>query len=106
MSLSINAVTGACKFANTDKVEPSRSPTARANLVAADGGVFAFGDAVFEGSLGGRTLSAPITAIALSPTGDGYWLVGSDGLGARISSTPRDRWYSWMSPPIRSVRSS
>ena len=32
-------------------------------LVASDGGVFAFGDAMFGGSLGGLHLDAPITAI-------------------------------------------
>jgi hypothetical protein len=48
-------------------------------LVAADGGVFAFGDAQFFGSLGGRPLNAPIVGIAATPSGDGYWLVGADG---------------------------
>jgi hypothetical protein len=33
-------------------------------LVARDGGVFAFGDAPFDGSLGGRRLNAPIVATA------------------------------------------
>jgi hypothetical protein len=31
--------------------------------VAADGGVFAFGDAKFDGSMGGTTLHAPIVGI-------------------------------------------
>ena len=48
-------------------------------LVAADGGVFTFGDATFHGSTGGRTLSAPIVGIAATPSGHGYWLVASDG---------------------------
>ncbi|MGH9157393.1 MAG: hypothetical protein ACRD1K_16500, partial [Acidimicrobiales bacterium] len=48
-------------------------------LVASDGGVFAFGDAPFLGSTGGRTLASPIVATASTPSGKGYWLVASDG---------------------------
>jgi len=47
-------------------------------LVAADGGVFAFGDAGFYGSMGGRHLNAPIVGIA-STGGAGYYLGGRDG---------------------------
>lgn len=46
---------------------------------ASDGGVFSFGDAVFHGSMGGVSLSAPVVGIAARPQGDGYWLTGSDG---------------------------
>ena len=46
---------------------------------ASDGGVFAFGDANFYGSMGGQSLSAPVSGIAARPQGDGYWLTGSDG---------------------------
>lgn len=48
-------------------------------LAAADGGVFAFGDAIDAGGLGGGPLNAPIVAIAPTPTGLGYWLFASDG---------------------------
>ncbi len=48
-------------------------------LVGSDGGVFAFGDAAFCGSMGGSHLRRPIVGIAATPTGKGYWLVGSDG---------------------------
>jgi hypothetical protein len=48
-------------------------------LVAADGGVFRFGDASFHGSLGGVKLAAPIVAIVLTPDGGGYQLTGNDG---------------------------
>jgi beta-lactamase class A len=48
-------------------------------VVAADGGVFAFGDANFEGSAAGGHLNAPIVGMAVTPTGRGYWLVASDG---------------------------
>ena len=48
-------------------------------LVAADGGVFAFGDAPFYGSMAGKHLNAPIVGMAATPTGYGYWLVAADG---------------------------
>ncbi len=48
-------------------------------LVAADGGVFSYGNAGFHGSTGGRPLSSPIVGIAPTPSGGGYWLVGADG---------------------------
>ncbi len=46
-------------------------------LASADGGVFAFGDAPFHGSIGGTVLDKPIVAIEVEP--GGYWLVASDG---------------------------
>jgi hypothetical protein len=36
-------------------------------LVASDGGVFAFGDARFFGSMGGHTLDAPVFSMAPTP---------------------------------------
>ena len=48
-------------------------------LAGIDGGVFAFGDAGFFGSMGGKRLNQPIVAMAPSPSGRGYWLVASDG---------------------------
>ena len=47
--------------------------------VAADGGVFAFGNARFEGSMGGQHLNAPIVGVAPTSDGSGYWEVASDG---------------------------
>jgi hypothetical protein len=47
--------------------------------VAADGGIFSFGDAQFFGSTGAVTLNQPIVGMAASPTGQGYWFVASDG---------------------------
>ena len=48
-------------------------------LVASDGGVFTYGDASFEGSLGGTHLNSPIVGMASTPDGQGYWLVAADG---------------------------
>jgi hypothetical protein len=48
-------------------------------LAAADGGVFAFGDARFFGSEGGTPLNAPVVGIASTPDGGGYWLAAADG---------------------------
>ena len=48
-------------------------------LVAADGGVFSYGDATFYGSTGGITLNQPIVGIASTADGKGYWLVAADG---------------------------
>ena len=47
--------------------------------VASDGGVFASGDAGFDGSMGGTALAAPVVGMAAAPDGHGYWLVASDG---------------------------
>jgi hypothetical protein len=41
--------------------------------------VFAFGDAVVRGSLGGQKLNSPIVAVAATTTGEGYWLFAADG---------------------------
>ena len=47
--------------------------------VAADGGLFAFGDATFYGSMGGQALARPVVGMATTPGGKGYWEVASDG---------------------------
>ena len=48
-------------------------------FVSSDGGIFAFGDAAFRGSMGGSPLNKPIVGMAATPDGGGYWLVASDG---------------------------
>ena len=49
-------------------------------LVAADGGVFGFGNAHYYGSLAVSThLNRAIVGIAATADGRGYWLVSSDG---------------------------
>jgi GH25 family lysozyme M1 (1,4-beta-N-acetylmuramidase) len=48
-------------------------------IVASDGGIFAFGNAGFYGSLGGQTLNSPVVGMARMPNNDGYRLVAGDG---------------------------
>ena len=48
-------------------------------LVAGDGGVFAFGNAPFYGSMAGHPLASPIVGMAGTPGGTGYYLVAADG---------------------------
>jgi hypothetical protein len=48
-------------------------------LAASDGGVFAFGDAGFYGSLGNTLLNQPVVGMTATQDGKGYWLVASDG---------------------------
>ncbi len=61
-------------------VAVARTPTALGGwIAAADGGVFAYGDAKFYGSMGGVRLNQPIVGMAATPTGRGYWLVARDG---------------------------
>ncbi|HUP85658.1 MAG TPA: hypothetical protein VM143_08325 [Acidimicrobiales bacterium] len=49
-------------------------------MVAADGGIFTFGDRTFHGSTGDIKLNKPIVGGATDKgTYDGYWIVASDG---------------------------
>ena len=48
-------------------------------LASSDGQVFAYGDALFYGSVGATALNKPVVAMAATPDGKGYWLVASDG---------------------------
>jgi hypothetical protein len=47
--------------------------------VAKDGGIFAYGDAVFDGSTGSIHLNQPVVGIAPYGNDAGYWLVAKDG---------------------------
>ena len=47
--------------------------------VAADGGVFSFGDAHFYGSAADLRVGQPFVGMAATPDGGGYWLVAEDG---------------------------
>ncbi|HTZ09271.1 MAG TPA: SpoIID/LytB domain-containing protein [Acidimicrobiales bacterium] len=48
-------------------------------MAGTDGGVFAFGAAPFDGSLGAVKLAAPVVGMAGGPGGAGYWMVAADG---------------------------
>lgn len=50
-------------------------------VTGTDGGVFAFGDAVFYGSLPAARIqaTAPVVGMARTPDDGGYWLIGADG---------------------------
>jgi hypothetical protein len=48
-------------------------------LVASDGGIFAYGDAAFDGSTGSLRLAMPIVGMAGYGNDAGYWLVARDG---------------------------
>ena len=63
--------------------------------MGSDGGVFAFGDARFAGSMAGVRLNAPIEGIAASPNGHGYWTVASDGEDT-ISTNVTGTWNTVM----------
>ncbi len=58
---------------------PSPAPSSAYDLVASDGGLFAFGGAGFYGSTGSLVLNRPVVGMAATPDGKGYWLVASDG---------------------------
>ncbi len=58
---------------------PLNRPSTGYWLMAADGGVFTFGDAEFKGSAGSLRLDQPIVGAAIPDSGRGYWLVAADG---------------------------
>jgi hypothetical protein len=49
------------------------------SFVAADGGIFAYGDSTFYGSLGGEPLKRPIVSMADIPANTGYWMTDDNG---------------------------
>ena len=58
---------------------PPAPCTAGYRTVAADGGMFTFGTASFQGSAGSIRLNSPVVGMAGTPAGPGYWLVAKDG---------------------------
>ena len=48
-------------------------------VVAPDGGIFAFGNAGYYGSMGGHPLNQPIVGMAAKKDNSGYWMVARDG---------------------------
>ncbi len=57
---------------------PTLDDDAAYRLVAADGGLFSYGGAPFDGS-GAAKRGGPIAAMATDPATDGYWEAGADG---------------------------
>ena len=47
--------------------------------MASDGGIFAYGDADFQGSTGNIALNRPVVGMAVDLATGGYWLVATDG---------------------------
>ncbi len=85
-SVTISGDTFASQFAQYGLQSNWFSVTSQASggvggywLVATDGGVFSFGNAVFHGSAGNIKLTKPVVGMASTPDGGGYWLVASDG---------------------------
>ena len=72
---------------------PSRCRDVDPGGVASDGGIFAFGDTQFYGSMGGVRLNEPVMPMAPDPDGVGYWLVASDG---RIFGSTRRSTARWV----------
>src|SRR5665213_2357128 len=80
LNTSVAAIVATSNQTTHNRVSMARSADSKGYwIVATDGGVFSFGDAVFYGSMGGQHLNAPMVGMAARPQGDGYWLVGSDG---------------------------
>ena len=62
-------------------LQPERAPVLDPGVLeaATDGGIFAYGNAPFFGSMGGQRLARPVVGIAATPDRRGYWEVASDG---------------------------
>jgi hypothetical protein len=65
--------------ASAGAAAPAASQTASAWLVAADGSVHTWGDALWCGPAGRLPNRAAPVGIAAAPSGNGYWVVSSDG---------------------------
>jgi hypothetical protein len=58
-------------------------------MIGANGGVYAFGDAQYAGSLPGLGISVSnVVGLALSPSGKGYWMVANNGAVYAFGDAP------------------
>ena len=74
-------------------------------MVASDGGVFAFGDARFEGSCPGiGGCSGAAVAVMPTPAGNGYWLVTQTGNVYAFGDAPTTAHPGTGSPVTSAVR--
>jgi hypothetical protein len=78
-ALALTAVTTLSTVAGRPHQAGASTPVHAYWLVATDGGIFAFGDAGFHGSMGAVRLNKPVVGMAPTADGGGYWLVASDG---------------------------
>jgi hypothetical protein len=79
-ALTVNAAPNSPPPASPPPPTPPVTTSQQGYLsVAADGGIFNYGNAAFYGSMGGQHLNAPIEGMAEAPHGGGYWEVASDG---------------------------
>jgi hypothetical protein len=77
--IATNTITvNACSAATPPPVSYSPN-TSSYWMASADGGIFSYGSAPFEGSIGGHVLNQPIVGMAEDPATGGYWEVAADG---------------------------
>ena len=71
-------------------------------IAFSDGGVFAYGDARFAGSMGGHPLAAKVVGMARTPDSGGYWLVGADGGVFALGGAPfaGSMAGQWLAAPV------
>ena len=79
--ISIPTTTTTTSPPATTSPPPATSPRFEQGyeLVASDGGIFNFGKAQFDGSMGGGSLRQPVVGMATDVRTGGYWEVASDG---------------------------
>jgi len=77
--VTVRAALLAVAFGATVAVVPTTAPAAAAGSPDVAGQPVAFGDAGLFGSMGGQPLAASVVSMATTPSGQGYWLVASDG---------------------------
>ena len=73
-------------------------------LIASDGGLFAYGDAAFHGSLGSSPPPTPIVGVAPSTDGGGYWMLEANGTVHAFGDSPAVG-ISAASPGLAAMRS-
>ncbi len=71
-----------CNCQRIDEVGSIRRTPTGAQIIAADGGVFAYGDAPFYGSEGAAAVTQPVIGLLATPTATGYRLINAAGAAA------------------------
>ena len=78
-SNKVLALAGSAGLPGPPAPAPAVAPHSSYWLVGSDGGIFSFGSANFDGSMGGQPLNQPVVAMAATVGGGGYWLLARDG---------------------------